>query len=996
VRKVRGVLEVLGVLGVPAFAAKRLRRGLAAARIVMILAGAGGLGVRAVHAQAPPAAAYVGKPVASVALSVEGRATTDPALLDAVQVKPNQPLSMSDVRETMTHLYTLGRFDDVQVEAEGAANGGVAITIRLAPVHVVTKVEFRGALGLSEGELRDRMAIRFGSTPPAAKAGDVAADLQQFYAERGYLSATVTPAPPAIFHDPDRATLAFDITAGPRVRIARAQITGQPLEPAEKIEERLRIAPGAPYQPGDLRERLASYVTRMRRSGRYEADAHELAPKYNADRTEVDVTVEVHPGPAVTVQFTGDPLPPEKRAELVPIEREGSVDEDMLEDAARRITDYLQEQGYWKADVGVPERKDEEGKLTIVFDVRRGPLFRVAPGGLQITGTQAFTLDELRTGAKLTEVKLAEGDPFIASKIAAVESAIRQFYRERGFATVAVESQPNQAGANLVEPRIVVTEGPRVLIGSVTTRGNDTVPAQKLLEQANVKTGSPYYGPELAAARDRVEALYLNLGFQSADVTVPAPTPVVEGAAARADVVFQIREGVQTTVEHIFITGNVKTNATVIRRELRLTEGEPLGQEALADSRRNLAALGLFRRIQISAVSHGDPARSDLIVTVEESQRTTVDYGGGAQVEYILRKTDITGAPIEERIEFAPRGFFEIGRRNLGGRNRSLNLYTRFGLRPSTDPSDSNPFGFSEYRVVSTYREPRAFRNFGELTGTGAIEQGVRTGFNFVRKGGNAELSRQFKPGVRVSGQYAFTKTRIFDEVLTEKEKLSVDRVFSRVRLSMFSGAISRDTRDDLIAAQHGTLLSANGTLAGRVFGSEVGFVKLFMQSFYFRNLGKRNVVFAGGARLGLSRAAEQIKDGELVQDLPASERFYAGGDTTIRGFARDAVGTPQTLTIEGFPKGGQAEIVLNAELRIPVAGDFGAVVFADGGNVFARVSDLDLGELRAGLGFGARYRSPFGPIRLDFGFPVHPIDRRPVHGSLEKMQIYFSMGHAF
>jgi outer membrane translocation and assembly module TamA len=218
--------------------------------------------------------------------------------------------------------------------------------------------------------------------------------------------------------------------------------------------------------------------------------------------------------------------------------------------------------------------------------------------------------------------------------------------------------------------------------------------------------------------------------------------------------------------------------------------------------------------------------------------------------------------------------------------------------------------------------------------------------------------------------------------------------VFSQVRLSMFSGALSRDTRDDLVAPQRGTLLSADGTVAARALGSEVDFVKLFLQTFYYRNLGRRNVVFAGGARLGLARAGKQVVGDVLVEDLPASERFYTGGDTTIRGFARDAVGTTETLTPEGFPIGGSAEIVLNAELRVPVLGDFGAVVFADGGNVFKRVSDLDLGELRAGVGVGLRYRSPFGPLRLDLGFPV---DRQIVGGHLEKgYQLYFSMGHAF
>ena len=952
--------------------------------------------------QAPPAAAYVGKPVVSIAIVVEGHPSTDPSLLEGVQVKTGRPLDMADVRETMTHLYTLGRFEDVQVEAESAP-GGVALTILLDPIHVVTRVEFHGTPGLSEGLLRDRMTERFGATPALARSAEVASGLTQFYAERGYLQASVVPAPPVLRHDPESATLVFDVTAGPQVRIRTTRVTGSPLETATQVEERLHIAAGAPYQPGDLHDRITTYLAWMRHKGYYEAAARDLPPVFNGDRSEVDLTVDVEPGPLVTVQFTGDPLPSDKRSELVPIEREGSVDQDLLEDAAHRITDYLQQQGYWKAEVAPPVRKEENGSLTIVFDVQRGALFRVAPGGVEVTGMTVLTTEEFRPYLKT----LLEGEPFVASKMSAIEGAIKQEYLKRGFATVAVQSQPNQIGPNIVQPAIVVKEGPLVRVGAVTVRGNDKVKTADLLNPIGVKTGVPYYGPDVAGARDQMVEQYLNQGFQSVDVTVVRPEPVVDGATARADVVFQVREGAQTRVEHIFITGNVKTKLAVIQRELRIREGEPLGQEELTETRRNLAALGLFRRIQISTVSHGDPGRSDVIVSVEESQQTTIDYGGGLQVEHILRANDVEGGAPIERYEAAPRGFFEIGRRNIGGKNRSMNLYTRFALRPNSnepatvpvapgDDAGSSPFGFSEYRVVGTYREPKALGNYGDLTGTAAIEQGVRTGFNFVRKGMNAELTHRVSPTVRASGQYAFTTTRIFDEVLVGDDQLSVDRVFSQVRLSSFSGALSRDTRDDLLAPQRGTLLSADATLASRIFGSEVGFIKLFLQGFVYRNLGHPNLVFAAGARLGAARARQEVVDGELVQDLPASERFYAGGDTTIRGFARDSVGTPETLTADGFPKGGNAEIVLNAELRTPLKGPIGAVVFVDSGNVFARPSDVDLSKLRASLGFGARYRSPFGPIRIDFGFPV---DRRFVGDTTtleQRYQIHFSFGHAF
>jgi hypothetical protein len=142
---------VLKVLKVPTVLEVLVLKVLVLKVLVLGVLGVLGLGVRGAWAQQPPAAPYVGRTVASIAITIEGRPSTDPSLLTAVQMKTQQPLNVADVRETMTHLYTLGRFEDVQVEAENAANGGVAITIRLEPVHLVTKVEFRGELGLSEG-----------------------------------------------------------------------------------------------------------------------------------------------------------------------------------------------------------------------------------------------------------------------------------------------------------------------------------------------------------------------------------------------------------------------------------------------------------------------------------------------------------------------------------------------------------------------------------------------------------------------------------------------------------------------------------------------------------------------------------------------------------------------------------------------------------------------------------------------------------------------------
>jgi outer membrane protein insertion porin family len=501
------------------------------------------------------------------------------------------------------------------------------------------------------------------------------------------------------------------------------------------------------------------------------------------------------------------------------------------------------------------------------------------------------------------------------------------------------------------------------------------------------KTDAPYYGPTIASDRDAILVEYLNAGYSDANVTI---TPRMNGE--RADLPFTVVEGPQTVVDHIIVVGNTRTDESVIRRELRLHEGQPLGLQDLIESRARLSALGLFRRVRITPLAHGGD--NDVLVTVEEAMRTTIGYGGGAEVNRLLEADPVTGEA-RENLEFAPRGFFEIGRRNIGGRNRTANLYTRLSLRPNRDPENPKTFGFAEYRLVGTYRQPRPFKGAGDFTVTAAVEQGVRSSFNFSRKGINVEVARRLSNILRGSARYSFTTTRIFDvQPVDPQDEGLIARLFPQVRLSAFSVALARDTRDDVVDPQAGTFLTADGTIAARVLGSEVGFSKAFMSGFWYRNLGHPHLVFATGVRLGLASPFERRSPEDIIQEVPASERFFAGGDTTIRGYALDSVGAPNTISPNGFPIGGNAVIIMNGELRTPVWRDLGAAAFIDGGNVFLRASEIDLGELRGAVGFGLRYRSPLGPIRVDLGFKL---DRRVIANRLEpRTGLHLSIGQAF
>jgi outer membrane translocation and assembly module TamA len=411
----------------------------------------------------------------------------------------------------------------------------------------------------------------------------------------------------------------------------------------------------------------------------------------------------------------------------------------------------------------------------------------------------------------------------------------------------------------------------------------------------------------------------------------------------------------------------------------------------------------LFRRIDIRELDHGPSSRRDVLVTVEEAPATTVGYGGGLEVSRRLRATG-PGGLARERLELAPRGFFDIGRRNLGGKNRSVSLFTRVSVRPKDAPEDPDAdgrgFGFSEYRIVGTYREPRAFGTNADFSLTGAVEQGVRSSFNFARKGVTAEVGRRLTSTIRGGLRYSFGTTRTFDERLSDEEQATIDRLFPQVRLSMFSAVLTRDTRDDVVEPAAGMLLSAESSTASRALGGQVGFIKTYMQGLWFTRLpGARRVVFATRTSVGLAdgfpREADPLDPAARpIEDLPASERFFAGGDTSSRGFALDTVGVPKTISPRGFPRGGNAVLLMNGELRVPVWREFGAAFFVDGGNVFERVTDFDFSELRGSLGFGLRYRSPIGPIRVDLGFKM---DRREFAGVVEpRTVLHFSIGQAF
>ncbi len=234
---------------------------------------------------------------------------------------------------------------------------------------------------------------------------------------------------------------------------------------------------------------------------------------------------------------------------------------------------------------------------------------------------------------------------------------------------------------------------------------------------------------------------------------------------------------------------------------------------------------------------------------------------------------------------------------------------------------------------------------------------------------------QRFRPAssMAVTYGYSFARSHVF--------RLEPDPIFPfdiTVDVARLTGTYAWDTRDDPSNARRGWFHSSGLDYGPEALGSDVRFIRYLAQQYYFKTLGE-NFVLASGFRLGAAQG--------FGQDVIPSERFFAGGGTTVRGFAENGLG-PQNFL--GDSVGGNGLVLFNQEVRFPIYSWLGGVGFFDAGNLFARATDLSLTNLDAGTGIGVRINSPFALLRIDYGVPLSRREEQP------RGRWYFGIGQTF
>ena len=558
--------------------------------------------------------------------------------------------------------------------------------------------------------------------------------------------------------------------------------------------------------------------------------------------------------------------------------------------------------------------------------------------------------------------------------------------------------------------RFQVTEGQQTRVAELNLEGNETLGDDFLLGNVNSTENQPYSEFNVAGDRDNILALYFNEGFREARFEAEAE-PAEEPNRVR--LIYRIIEGPQIKVDRLLLDGYHFTRRGIIAREIRLREGEPLREGDLLETQRRLYNLGIFSRVSIAPQNpEGTDPFKNLVVLVEEAKRYTIAYGGGVEVQ---RLGGAGEDPVGGDVSASPRGIFEITKANFGGRPHTLS----FKGRAST----------LQGRALISYVAPKFLAKDSLnllITGFADKTRDVRT-FTSTRYEASVALAHN------VSNITSFLYRYSFRRVLVDPESLRVAPesipLFSQpTKISAVGFSWVREQRDNPADATKGAFNTVDLSVASKSIGSSATFFRFFAQNSTFHRVSaRRNVQFARSTRIGIQ---EPIGDTSFV-DIPLPERFFAGGGQSLRGFGLNQAGPRDPIT--GFPIGGGAMILFNQELRFPMRlpkleGRLGGALFYDIGNVFTRFERInfrssvpspvidplnpgvcvanctnELDYMSHTIGFGFRYATPIGPVRLDLGYLLNPQPLLIPDGSggvrvgrLSRFQFFFNIGSIF
>ncbi|MFI5340286.1 MAG: outer membrane protein assembly factor BamA [Candidatus Methylomirabilales bacterium] len=722
---------------------------------------------------------------------------------------------------------------------------------------------------------------------------------------------------------------------------------------ARKVEEatvrfKLKSRAGDPYSPEGVREDIkALYSLGFFEDIVVQADIFEGGLK---------LTFVLHEKPSIqSIRFVGNrKLTTDKVKAKIDLVEGGIIPPGTLAKNSDKIRLFYEEEGYYQAKVEGVEDRISPQEVNVTFNIVEGDKFDV--GEIRIIGNRYLKEKDIKGKMQTSELYLFFfGGTLKREELRRDLDRIRAYYLDNGFLDIAVEEPEIQLDTRKKKVRILiqVQEGPQYRIGELSVKGNRLFTEPEIRGLIKSRAGGIFSREGVQGDVTAITDRYAERGYLFADV---APVIDILRNETKVNVSLEITEGRQAYINRIDITGNVRTRDKVIRRDIRLVEGDVFNSALLQQSRVNVKNLGFFEDVKLDTKRAAAADRVDLTVDVKEKPTGAFTIGGGF--------SSVDGALAAS----------SISQNNLFGLGKRASISVQIGQNANrgsavyTDPH----FLDTDFLV-----EPKLYAN-----STSGLQTDI--GYNEANQGGTLTVGHHLVEQVFGSLIYGYQRVKIKNVEASAPELIQQQAAESGglSYTSALTFVLSRDARNSFTEPTRGLAAVVSAEYAGGFLGANENFTKYSLDlsqyiPLWWKFVGHLRGNIAYGDSFG------------STPNLPVQERYFLGGMDSIRGFKNFSVSPRDSVTDN--QEGGNKAFFINNEVLFPLyeALKLRGLVFLDMGNAFAEGTPFSWSVKRA-AGAGIRFNSPLGTIRLELGFDLAP--RYPE----KPMVLHFSAGTAF
>ena len=738
-------------------------------------------------------------------------------------------------------------------------------------------------------------------------------------------------------------------------RVDSIEIQGNRKVESEAITEKLGTRPEM---------MLDNYLLRKDLSRIYEMKYFEEVEAFHKQKDGKNILLfKVNEKPIISkISFEGnDEINDDDLKEQVKTKEFNILDISTLKNDVLLLQKHYEEKGYFLALASYKIKDNANGSVEVTFKIKEWDKVRVKK--ITFLGNKALNDDELKNFMQTREESyfsfLSGSGNFKEINFQTDVERLKYFYKTRGYLQVNIQNPEVTASEDKKWIFITVrmTEGPQFSVNNVSFNGELLFTEKEMMEKLKIKSGEIYNEENLRLDIQTLTEMYQDKGYAFANVL--RTLEIVPGEN-KVDVVFSFEKGVIAYFGKIIMKGNTKTRDKVIRRELRIHEGEMYSGSKLRISKDNVNRLGFFQPESVifnTITRKGTDNILDVEISIKERPTGQISLGAGYST--------------------ATKGFVQasVAQNNFRGLGQNINLNLSY-----SDRQQIYNLGFTEPYL------------FDSLWTAGAdyyqtISFFIRS-FAYRKHGGDVRVGHPIFEYTRLFLTYRYEDNKVSD-VINE----AIDPKVENGSSSSLQASIVQDKRNNIFEPSNGYYTSSSLEYTG--LGGTMRWMKAELEGRYYRPVIGDLVL---RTRLNASQLFKTTQ-----REIPRVEKFSMGGARNMRGYNLEDIGprrfarNTETNKDEIFNFGGLFSLLGTLEFEHPMIKEAGLkwVVFYDAGNVFEnRIGEYDNYALRSNYGFGFRWFSPIGVLRFEFGFPINP--REDKFHSEAGNQFHFDIGQLF